>query len=383
MDAMIAYDHLADFHIGDVSVSPLLRHLLERTANLRHAECCFVNRKIFRTTDLADMNLQDIGNLTNEVKEIWTALRWNTSRLSGLIVSLFEEAKSMPSKTQDVFAHASVSLSHESLSGMSCSHNIRNADTLLRFSKYFSQSSAAVPEQFDSASAVNHGQNVSEVMQSLVKHVDAAKHLLMKDRFERIIEQVQVSDAHAAESAAALARALEIADEVPLPIDEPLLSDERNPRKILKNAKLSLRNVLLWACIGWAKGLDSLEAVENRFPQNRQAKDTRAQLLNGFKHLRQTVSMQLTGQDHTVPLAGSKPKRPKRDSIEKETSQHATMPLWVDHNELSSLDPEVCVPSNFGICRTVGGPTAHGAGVYSGLQDHVVCTCTSSQSGLL
>ena len=99
---------------------------------------------------------------------------------------------------------------HESLSGMSCSHNIRNTDTLLRFSKYFNQSSAAVPEQFDSASAVNHGQNVSEVMQSLVKHVDAAKHLLMKDRFECIIEQVQVSDAHAAESAAALARALEI-----------------------------------------------------------------------------------------------------------------------------------------------------------------------------
>ena len=363
---MAAYNHLSDFHEGDWSVSPLLRHLLERKGNLRHAECCLVNRKILRTGDLTDMNEHDIRNLIIEVEAIWNVLRWNTGRVSWFIFTLVEDAKAMQTNTHNAFARESFGVSRELLSGMSCSRIIRNPETLLRFSKYFMQASSAESEQLDPASASTRVGTASDSMQALVKHVDAAKELLSQERVKRIIEQVQVSDAHAAESAAALARALEFADELPLPMDDTTVSEERNPRKIVKNAKRALRNVFLWACIGWAKGLDSLEALENRFPQGGKAQETRAQLLNGFMHLRQAISMQLTGQDQVVALTPAKPKRSKRESVERPSVEHTTIPpIQMIHGELSSRDPEVCRSSNLLPYCIVGGPTAHTVVVYA------------------
>lgn len=184
------------------------------------------------------------------------------------------------------------------------------AETAALFPAYYNARAPSVGK-LDAATALHQGSQATEVMLALINHLDAAEELLGSQRFQDILVHVKVCDARAADSVASLAKALALADEVPLPEDDLSLPEDERPRKILKNAKLALRNALLWQCIGWAKGLDSQEALAKRFPAFKDAAQTRAQLINGFSKIRDASAKLLTGAERALPLNGGKPKRPK------------------------------------------------------------------------
>ena len=159
-----------------------------------------------------------------------------------------------------------------------------NAETAGLFPAYYAEASAAAAAAMtagtvDAATWLYQGEHVTEVAKDLIKDLDTAKGLLGADRFKDILIHLQMSDSHSAYSVACSAKALALADEVPLPPDDLSIPEEERPLKILKNAKLSLRNDLLWNVIGWAKGLDSQQALERRFPAFKDTAQTKAQLL--------------------------------------------------------------------------------------------------------
>ena len=98
------------------------------------------------------------------------------------------------------------------------------------------------------------------------------------------------------------------------------IPEEQRPRKLLKNAKLALRNSYLWACIGWAKGIDCEAALVNRCPATtKDPTQTRAQLINGFRHLRDAVAQVLTGVQKALPLGGSRSHRGAKGSAKPQS----------------------------------------------------------------
>lgn len=318
------------------AVSPPLRLLLENIGHLRHAECCLLNRRIYTVWELQDMGTKDIQDLVNEVTHIWTELRWNTSRLSEAIHKLIQEAKRMCTQTPN-----------EAAPEMSVSPVRPCNEHLWIFPPYLSPMSTAVPGPCDAAACLLQRPHATESMIELMKALVLSKELLCEDRYANIMLQVQLSEKRSAESAAALAKALEIADEVPLPADDPSIPEEQRPRRILKNAKRALRNVFLWVCIGWAKGLDSLEALLYMFPQYQE--QLKAQLVNGFHKIRHAVAKRLTGMD-ALALPGSKQKRPKRENHSDTTTDVHNGPMkvflhgfsltthWLNDNDASPTD---------------------------------------------
>ena len=351
------------------AVSPALRRLLESTENLRHAECCLINRKVHTVRDLRDMGAKDQESFIKEVEHIWTELRWNTARLPGAIAALIDEAKKTSSAssqgrlTQDtVCAGQTLGLSEARFGQQALSPNPFDfhgrgvcVDTVAMFPVFISQaaamaSSAAAFGIIDVASSVYQGNHPTDVMQALTKDLDAARGLLGANRFQEVCRYLQLSEARAADSAAAIAKAWALADEVPLPPEDVTIPEAQRPRKLLKNAKLSLRNAFLWAIIGWAKGIDCLEALQNRFPAFKDEAQTKSQLINGWCKIRDAVANVLTGAPRALQPGGDRSKRGAKGSakapfgfaeaVSEGSASNSTDPLNVvfDENQESKSD---------------------------------------------
>lgn len=282
------------------TVSPPLRQLLERTGNLRHAECCFLNRKIYAVIHLHDMDLDDIQQLVNEVAHVWRVLGWNTGNVACAINLLIQKARSLSSQVPD-------HVKQETL----VPPELCWAKQRMPCPPYLTQHlmNAHLHEATTSPGPCLHA---TDSMVELVKSLAWARKILQEERFANIMAQLQLSEKYSVDSAAAMAKALELADEVPLPEDDLSIPEDQRPLKILKNAKRALRNMFIWVCIGWAKGLDSIEAISYLFLPHKE--QTRAQLVNGFHKIRNAVANQLTGVAIALPLPGSKQKRSKKDS---------------------------------------------------------------------
>lgn len=302
------------------AVSPALRQLLEKQDNLRHAEGILVNRKVHTICDLRDMNAQDQEAMCKDVEELFTKFfRWNTTGVPAAIKDLFQEARS-PQKAGRVRPNSEAVRYHPPGAIGDRVHSANRvqalsvpiADTARIFPQFTAQKNAAAAAgRTDAASVLLVGTHSTEVVIVLSKDLDAARDLLGAERFKDVLRNLEFGEEYAAKCAACTAQALALADEVPLPAEDESIPEEQRPRKLLKNAKLALRNALLWRCIGWAQGLDSQEALEKRFPAFKDAAQTRAQLINGFSKIRDSTAKLLTGLERAVPLGGTKPKRPK------------------------------------------------------------------------
>jgi len=83
-------------------------------------------------------------------------------------------------------------------------------------------------------------------------------------RIDEALKELRESQRLASESAICAVRALLILDECPNPEKMPSLRDEDQPDVVIKKAKLAMRDVFMWGCMGLALGTDSQVAAWTR-----------------------------------------------------------------------------------------------------------------------
>jgi hypothetical protein len=317
-----------DVAVGYWAVSSALREVLEHNANLRHAEPLLLNRKIYTLQDLREMGDDDETALLTEIVHHWTALRWNIAQLPAQLKSLLQEVRSTTPGTGTPHTPGPIQRASEAAlfrpAGRGAALTGSNdAETL--FPKFFShfrtrQCASNSRNCPDATSALlSPGLATTLAVCELIQDLQPARGLLGETRFRAILRQLQMSEMYAAESAACTALALQLADEVPVKKEteeESKRPIEERPLKLLKNAKLRLRNSLLFRVIGWAQGIDSKQALEDRFPKLRDAAQTRAQMIKAFSNMRDRVAQFLTGIEKALPM-NTKTRRPKPKHTKK------------------------------------------------------------------
>lgn len=198
------------------------------------------------------------------------------------------------------------------------------------------------------------GLKPTAAMAGLITDLNAAQGYFGCDNFQQILRHISTSEAQTAQSVQSLANALVVADTVPLPELQDVrykhLSVEVHPANVLKRAKLALRNSLVWRCIGWAQGMESEEAVADRFPIFR-SEQTRAQLTNGLVKIVHSTCSKLVGfETHAVTVHKSRKRRGHRSACMVGSEEAGPPP--------PNSSPQKVDLSELHLFKTSSGPSA-------------------------
>ena len=296
------------------AVSPALRHMLVETGNLRHAEAILTNRKCFTVSEVGEMNEKDKEAFCAAVVDLWEKYGWNTANVPRNIDALLQKCTNRPLRpgriTKDTICRAPVT----PVTGATPSAIVQTMfpqffQTMTEAQRHLRNTSASSMPDMAVCFALDHQSNrvpvdVARALEEVAPHFQV-------ERTRRIINSLQLSEISAAESAAFAALALAEADEVPVPPPPPGVEPEDSPRKVVKRAKLAIRNCLLLRIVGWAQGIETQGTVDDRCPAVKDAAQTRAQLVNGFRKLRDAWAKLLAGAEFANPIGAAKKKRPK------------------------------------------------------------------------
>ena len=149
----------------------------------------------------------------------------------------------------------------------------------------------------------------SEIARDLPKHLYKAKEILGVQRYNDVIRHISNSTDQIVSSTVEAARALAVLGSV----TKSEVGPSRDKKELLKAAKKSVRDLLIWRCFGITLGLDSKEAWIRSFEHcSRLAgcdQNTVSQLTNGATRLHKELmgidtrpnAQETTGAIHTEP----------------------------------------------------------------------------------
>lgn len=288
-------------------VSTALRQLLvAKHESFRHAEAAFVNFKVFTLNMVRELSPDDRSELIRQIVKTWKHHQWATTGLTTILQEFFQAVTHSPLPPGPVRSAESARLS-------------------VREEKHGNGGR-------DARSTLAIGGAMTMEMSRLIETLDAVASVLGEDRYKLILAAILQSENRMAESVAFAHEALQLADKVEL--DKEFEPDKtwlengkekrEGPQRTVKDAKVQLRNLLMFRLIGWAMGFDNLAALENRFPSG--SAQLRAQLLNAIPKIRNGFVKELTGgkEVRAVLLEGmKKPKCRKLDDAENTNNQDA------------------------------------------------------------
>ncbi len=122
----------------------------------------------------------------------------------------------------------------------------------------------------------------TELLKTLVRDLDAVKDIIGQARYNEVVRHLNYSNEHASTSYLEAATAYTV-------LWAPNINDDQTSKELLKAAKKSLRNVIIWRACGSVLGLDSRPAMLNCFERACSHaccdKDAISQLTNGYQHI--------------------------------------------------------------------------------------------------